>query len=49
MKTQDDDHPSLGDLPNIAQAAGKEKWYECYQARISRVERDYGYPGSSTE
>jgi heme-degrading monooxygenase HmoA len=33
----------------VAQAAGKEKWYECYQARICRVERDYGHLDSSME
>lgn len=27
-----------------AQRLGREKWYEQYQVRICKVERDYGFP-----
>jgi heme-degrading monooxygenase HmoA len=27
----------------LAQGAGRERWYAAYKARIARVERDYGF------
>jgi len=27
----------------VAQELGKSKWYEAYQVRVARVEREYGY------
>ena len=26
-----------------AQKAGRERWYQAYQVRVARVERDYGF------
>ena len=28
----------------LAQTAGREKWYAAYELRVARVERAYGYP-----
>lgn len=27
----------------VAQALGKDRWYDAYRVRIARVERDYGW------
>nr|WP_272902019.1 hypothetical protein [Candidatus Reidiella endopervernicosa] len=30
-----------------AQADGRERWYQCYQVRVARVERSYSFGGES--
>jgi heme-degrading monooxygenase HmoA len=30
-----------------AQKLGREKWYASFKIRISKVERDYGFPGNA--